>query len=152
MAPQWGPSVWRAMHYIALACPKDPSPSEMRHYWAFYNALGNVIPCGYCASKYKRHMEELPIDPYLQRGELFEWTVEIHNMVNRENGKPAVSADEAFMILIGDEPCNCGEETKKPRGSYRRRLARAIKTVAKENPGVGAGERMRLAHMLAKVG
>lgn len=149
MAPQWGPSVWKAMHYIALAYPKDPSPAEMRHYWAFYNALGNVIPCGYCASKYKKHMDELPIDPYLQKGQLFEWTVEIHNMVNRENGKPAVSADEAFLLLLGDEE---QQKPKRARGSYRKRLARAIKTVAKENPGIDAGERMRLAHMLAAAG
>lgn len=148
MAPQWGPSVWKAMHYIALAYPKDPSPADIRHYWAFFMGLGNVIPCNYCATNYRKHMEELPIDPYLQKGNLFEWTVEIHNMVNRENGKKEIGPDEAFLLLVGDENCNCEKPVKK--GSYRRKLSKAIKAVAKENPGISAGERMRLAHMLAK--
>lgn len=150
MAPQWGPSVWKAMHYIALAYPKDPTPADMRHYWAFFNGLGNVIPCAYCAAHYKKHLSSLQIDSYLQDGRLFEWTVEIHNMVNRENGKPVVSADEAFLLLMDDDACNCSSEKPKKRGSYRKRLARSIKIVSKENPGISSSERMRLAHMLAK--
>jgi hypothetical protein len=139
------------MHYIALAYPKDPSFAEMRHYWAFFTGLGNVIPCAYCAAHYKKHLSLLPIDTYLEEGKLFEWTVEIHNMVNKENGKPVVSPDEAFLLLLNDN-CNCtsDQDPPKKKGNYRKKLARAIKTIAKENPGMSASERMRLAHILAK--
>ena len=41
----------------------------------------------------------LPLSSHLDnRNDLFNWTVQMHNMVNRELGKPVISTDEAIKI------------------------------------------------------
>jgi hypothetical protein len=90
----WGPALWRAIHFIALGYPSVPTEADAVSYRAFFESLDKVIPCAVCASNYRRHMDEIPIDGYLLgvgRGSggktLFEWTVELHNVVDRELGK-----------------------------------------------------------------
>ena len=83
----WGPSTWRAIHYVALGYPSAPSEDDVAAYGAFFGSLQRVLPCESCANNYRRHLRELPIEPYLRSGRLFEWTVLLHNLVNRELGK-----------------------------------------------------------------
>ena len=99
----WGPSVWRAIHFIALGCPAEPSVAEAAAYGAFFRSLGAVIPCGTCADNYKRHLAELPMEPYVSSGRLFEWTVLLHNIVDRETGKreAAWTVEAAYQALVG---------------------------------------------------
>lgn len=92
----WGPALWRAIHFIALGYPAVPTEADAAAYRAFFEGLDRVIPCEVCAVNYRRHLQELPIDGYLlgsARGEgspsLFEWTVLLHNIVDRELGKPS---------------------------------------------------------------
>ena len=83
----WGPDVWRALHYIALGYPDDPSPDQQAAYRAFFTALGPVLPCASCATNYQQHLRDLPVEPALQKGgrALFEWTVALHNLVNQHS-------------------------------------------------------------------
>ena len=102
----WGPSLWRAIHFVALGYPSAPSEADARTYGAFFRSLDAVIPCGTCADNYRRHLRELPIEPYLVgggAGRLFEWTVLLHNIVDRETGKPDSSwtPDRAYDALMG---------------------------------------------------
>ena len=83
----WGPSLWRAIHFVALGYPSEPTGSDVAAYGDFFRSLGAVIPCDTCKNNYVRHLAELPPDPYLASGSLFEWTVAMHNVVNRETGK-----------------------------------------------------------------
>jgi hypothetical protein len=98
----WGPPLWRAIHYVALGYPENPSPADAASYRRFFGELGTVIPCSTCAVNYTRHIEELPIDAYLTGGKhrLFEWTVHLHNIVNHEKGKREISPPEAYMLLV----------------------------------------------------
>lgn len=99
---QWGPCVWRAIHVIALGYPTDPSPQDVEEYKAFFTALGPVLPCRACSDHYEKNLKKLPIDKPLQQGgrALFDWTVELHNRVNRFQGKRELSPDEAFKIIV----------------------------------------------------
>lgn len=87
----WGPTTWKAIHFIALGYPEEPSEEHIKSYGSFFvDAFPRVIPCKKCADNYLRHLQELPIAPYLYSGgkhRLFEWTVELHNIVNKELGK-----------------------------------------------------------------
>jgi hypothetical protein len=102
----WGPALWRAIHFIALGYPSVPSEADAIAYRTFFENLGKVIPCEVCAGNYRRHFEELPIDGFLlgDRGNaygrvgedggvdvgghtLFDWTVQLHNIVDAELGK-----------------------------------------------------------------
>lgn len=93
---QWYHCTWSTIHYIAMGYPQSPTPEDKANYKAFFFALGPVLPCKKCSVNYQRHLIELPIEPYLANNDtLFEWTVKIHNIVNRENNKPEWSTEQA---------------------------------------------------------
>jgi hypothetical protein len=85
------------MHMIALNYPDRPSPSDKLNYKLFFESLKDVLPCLACADNYAEHLQELPIDRYLDSaGNLFAWTVHVHNIVNESQGKRKVSVQEAL--------------------------------------------------------
>jgi hypothetical protein len=92
----WGPHFWFLFHCVALGYPKFPTLQDQQNYKAFYISFGHVLPCKKCAINYENHLVEFPIDMYLMNEDrLFEWTVKIHNIVNRENGKPEYTVQQA---------------------------------------------------------
>ena len=101
----WGPIFWKAIHYIAMGYPEDPSQEDAATYRAFFQLLGSVIPCAKCRENYARHAEAIPIDNSLSnRQDLFTWTVALHNAVNAETGKQTVSVQEALDMLLAPPP------------------------------------------------
>lgn len=102
---QWGPSTWNALHYIALGYPTNPTPDDMLTYKKFFELVGYVLPCKLCSEHYKKHWTVLPIDSYLSnRMRLFEWTVKIHNIVNKLNGKKEWTLEEAKRHYLNGGP------------------------------------------------
>jgi len=97
MLPEvWGRHLWFSIHFIAHDYPQQPSVEDIAAYRMFFENLWKVIPCYKCGVNYRRHLEELPIDGHLEsRDALFAWTVELHNIVNKELGKPVMSLAEA---------------------------------------------------------
>lgn len=84
----WGPCLWKSIHLIALGYPKEPTIDNVQAYKQFYQDFYKVIPCDKCSVNYRKHLEELPIDRRLtSRDDLFRWTVELHNIVNKSLGK-----------------------------------------------------------------
>lgn len=97
----WGKSTWATIHYIALAYPEFPTLEDKQKYKAFYLAIGPVLPCQKCSMNYQRHIQELPIDNFLSsKAALFEWTVQLHNIVNKENSKPTWTTQQAFHYYV----------------------------------------------------
>lgn len=104
----WGRFLWYSIHFIALDYPENPTPQDRVKYKSFFENLGSVIPCYKCSVNYKRHIEELPLvseagDFLENKGTLFAWTVELHNIVNKELGKPVMSLDSAFAMYTKDD-------------------------------------------------
>lgn len=97
---QWGPVVWYTIHAIALGYPEKPTPEDKENYKRFYQALGHVLPCSKCCKNYRQHLNELPVDLFLSdRKALFKWTVALHNVVNKELGKPQYSEEFAESCM-----------------------------------------------------
>lgn len=110
----WGPHLWATIHYIALGYPDTPTPSQVEFYRDFFLNLWKVIPCYKCGVNYKRHLEEMPLDGFLDsRDTLFNWTVALHNLVNFELKKPIISVEDAYSIYINDGGSNSKEVAKK---------------------------------------
>lgn len=66
--------------------------------------MAELIPCPMCREHYKKHLQKLPLGPHLdRRQDLFRWTVEVHNEVNKLLGKPLVTEAESiqFYMRIG---------------------------------------------------
>jgi hypothetical protein len=93
----WAPAMWRTIHTVAMGYPESASEYDKAVYRSFFTCLGDVVPCGACAAGYRRLLN-LPearrahglgsLDEALDSGRLFRWTVELHNAVSREIGKP----------------------------------------------------------------
>jgi len=100
----WGPFFWHTMHIAALTYPKDPSYANKRAAKEFFESLAHIIPCPKCREHYQTHLQKMPITPHLdRRDDLFRWTVQVHNEVNKITGKPIVTEAESirFYARIG---------------------------------------------------
>lgn len=94
----WGAAVWATIHYVALGFPDHPQPSDQTAYAEFFRAVGRVLPCLTCTQNFERHVAQLtPLPEVLASGRdaLFAWTVDLHNLVNRDSGRPSLPQDVA---------------------------------------------------------
>ena len=92
----FGPSLWGAIHYIALGAPVTLDTNQQLQYKSFYMSLSQVIPCYSCAQHFQDILNTFPIDNYLGSAEsLFIWTVTTHNAVNKRLNKPEFTVIDA---------------------------------------------------------
>jgi len=100
----WGPSFWKVIHYVALSYPENPTNTDKENYKLFFSSLKNVLPCDSCKNNMSKHIKLLPLEPYLDNNrKLFRWTVQLHNMVNKETNKKEISYNDTFNIYLNDE-------------------------------------------------
>ncbi len=99
----WGPSAWHFIHAVAMTYPKDASEAKKRAYQEFFSALPIILPCEICGSHLFEKIEKNP-PPYTNSKEMFQWTVDLHNSVNKENGKPELTFDEALAEFRKNSP------------------------------------------------
>lgn len=100
----WGPFFWHTMHISALGYPQKPSYNQKKAAKEFYEALVFLIPCPICREHYSQFLQQNPVAPSLDRREdLFKWTVDLHNSVNKQLGKPRFTESEsiAFYSRLG---------------------------------------------------
>jgi hypothetical protein len=93
------------MHLVALGYPTTPTYAEKRAAKEFYESFTHLIPCPICKLHYADHLKQLPVTPSLDnRQDLFRWTVQMHNLVNKDLGKPEYTeADSiAFYHKLGE--------------------------------------------------
>lgn len=111
---QWGKYLWKSIHLIALGYPEVPNDVDKNVYSNYYTSLWKILPCFKCSINYKRHLIELPIESYLDsKKSLFEWTVKLHNIVNKELGKPEFTVAEAMHVI------NTGLDIDKPTKDWK---------------------------------
>jgi hypothetical protein len=94
----WGREAWHFIHLVALTYPVNPTKDDVREYHQFFESLGTVLPCEICANHYKQKIKDIPIKLGSQE-ELFKWTVDIHNSVNKDNKKKIYTYEQAFSEI-----------------------------------------------------
>jgi len=95
----WGPFFWHTMHLVALGYPTKPTYAEKRAAKEFYESFTHLIPCPVCKLHYADHVKNNPLTPSLDtRHDLFQWTVRIHNLVNKDLGKPEYLESDAIAF------------------------------------------------------
>ena len=98
---------------MLLNYPKNPT-FQQKEYSNFFKSLKYVLPCDACAKNYGINIDKYPIDNYLDTTEkLFNWTVDLHNMVNYETGKAQVSYLDAYNLHMEKYDANYKEEEEK---------------------------------------
>lgn len=91
----WGRQGWHFIHAIALSYPQEPTSEQKQAASDFINSLKIILPCVFCAENFTKKVEEYP--PKLDNAkDFFEWTVDIHNMVNKEHDKKELTYEEAL--------------------------------------------------------
>jgi hypothetical protein len=87
------------MHLVALGYPKTPTYAEKRAAKEFFESFAHLIPCPICKLHYADHLKNNPITPSLDtRNDLFQWTIRIHNLVNKDLGKPEYLDSDAIAF------------------------------------------------------
>jgi len=93
----WGKRGWFFIHNIPLNYPREPTERDKLNYKIFFTSIANVLPCSICSFHYKQNLIEKELDKGLNSQiDLFKWTVDMHNKVNKKTGKRELSYLEAL--------------------------------------------------------
>jgi hypothetical protein len=91
----WGPIFWCTLHIVALAYPDEPTYADKKAAKELYNSFSLLLPCPICRSHYVEILKAMPIDSFLdKRASLLEWTLNVHNQVNKKLGKREITMNE----------------------------------------------------------
>lgn len=91
----WGKEGWRFIHFVAVTY--DPSKKEA--YLNFFQNLPKILPCPVCGKHFKENMAKMP--PRMESNQtVFEWTVDMHNLVNKETGKKIYTYAQAHKEMF----------------------------------------------------
>lgn len=98
----WGPHAWVFLHSITFNypnCPKQEDKINMRN---FFNNLQNILPCDKCKNNFLTHIKKRPLTDNIlcSKRELIKWLIDIHNDVNKMNGKQSVSYNDAIYKIL----------------------------------------------------
>jgi hypothetical protein len=107
----FGPSFWGALH---LACFAADHPDKVRQFIELYQY---VLPCPGCRAHFAKVLVEYPVPDTTSATELFEWSVLVHNVVNRRIGKPEITSDEEIMDWVGKKIMEF-ENDARPKPPY----------------------------------
>ncbi len=118
----FGPMVWSFLHLLSFNYQySETNKKEMLN---FLMSLGSVLPCDECRVHYLQNINNngMTLDKALESKESFSlWMYNLHNLVNRQTGKPKntwpsfekIKAD--YMPLVqGGTSCNpssCNENS-----------------------------------------
>jgi len=96
----WGKYGWFFLHSITLGYPSCPTKTEKTQFKNFFTNIGNVLPCDRCKINYKSHLKKFPLndDILSSKIKLIHWLIDIHNSVNKINGKKVLTYEEAIGI------------------------------------------------------
>lgn len=80
-----------ALHIACLGCQDYKIIAE------FVEGFKAVIPCLSCRMHFDSVLTENPVP---EAGDFFQWSVDVHNIVNKRLGKPEFSYEEALANIV----------------------------------------------------
>ena len=100
----WGRSGWKFLFSVALGFPEKPDFQQIHNYTRFFNYLQYVLPCEICRLHYASHLNQITIDPYMtSRDNLFLWVLKVHNLVNKQMGKPSITRTDVLRLYFDNK-------------------------------------------------
>ena len=131
----WGPHAWKFIHIVALAYPVKPTLEDKQNYKRFYTTIGDIIPCAHCKEHYKEHLIKNPItdDVLMNRKKLLNWTIDIHNEVNKLTGKTTYDYDTAIELIKRNYECSPASPASPAKENNKPVIEKLENTVNKNN-------------------
>ena len=107
MINEWNILTWLFFHKLTMNNNNKP-----KKYINFFQSFKHVIPCNNCKIHYIRRFN-FPtkiMQNNLKNGKIFEWTIDLHNEINKNNNKEIWSYEKAIKyyseIKITNEDIN----------------------------------------------
>ena len=92
----WGPILWKIIHITAFNANDNFSKNK---YIEFYKTFAYIIPCSICKNEYLRKINLFPLEKFFNnKNDMINWTILIHNSVNRINRIRDYTYDETIII------------------------------------------------------
>ena len=90
---EWQRITWHLFHTVSL----NYNDEYKQEYINFFESLKVIIPCRMCRNHYIQNIskENMEIDKNINNERIFNWTIDLHNSVNKMNHKKLWSYDEA---------------------------------------------------------
>lgn len=82
----YGPHYWGTLHIAGLY------GESLEDFKALAKSYATLLPCKKCRRHYTSVLAEYPVDSVTLP---FEWSVAVHNIVNKRLGKPVMTVDQA---------------------------------------------------------
>ena len=78
----WGPAVWMMIHFFAANLKKD----KIKYYIEFIKTLTYIIPCEECRKHLRNNLKIYPLNINYNSNNhsIFEWSCNLHNVVNSQ--------------------------------------------------------------------
>jgi hypothetical protein len=97
----WGKNAWYFLHITALNY--DNINYRRIKYLEFYKNFISLIPCPICKRHFIDNLKKIKynLENNINSDNIFNWTVDLHNEVNRMNGKDVISHLEAKILHRG---------------------------------------------------
>ena len=115
----WGRPAWNDFHNYAVEYPANPSLAHQNDARDFFQRrFLRKVECEKCLRDYQIMIARSP-PRTTSREDLFDWTVEIHNTVNRKLGKPEMTTREAYRQWNWRSPATQQQITPYAGASYQ---------------------------------
>lgn len=117
----WGPHSWYMIHSAGWHWASIKAlPNDEDHVTKWFEGLPYVLPCGTCGAHCLAYIKANPPPIRGTSGtmELFWWTVDFHNAVNKRNGKRIYTREEAeaeFKQRVGPDAALSATEHDRAR-------------------------------------
>ena len=94
----WGPTFWYMYHKIAISYDEEKAKEDEKYkkaYIIFFNNFDKILPCKRCSEHYAKLKKERRVINFMNSKEqLFKWSVDNHNIVNKRLKKKQFTVDE----------------------------------------------------------
>ena len=100
----WGLDGWKFLFSIAYEYPRNPVYQDVYNYKQFFTYLQYVLPCETYRQRYSTQLNIVPMDSFLTtRIYLFRWVLQMHNLINKDIGRPLLSHEEVLSTYFNNQ-------------------------------------------------
>jgi len=79
----WGPRLWYLIHKITYSLPSIINITDQKILLYYFNLIGKIIPCPYCASHYMNSINSKLLNRYIyNKQSIIDWFNWQHNDIN----------------------------------------------------------------------
>lgn len=91
----WGPIYWNFIHTLAYTYDNINKVSYVK----IYNNISQILPCLKCKKDFSKLINKYPPSKYCtNRESVINWTIMLHNNVNKKIGKPVINKEKSDSI------------------------------------------------------